>query len=280
MSAERESAGGAGAGSVTAEREALLERLVELATHTAREALPPALTWLRGVRANEVGHAQPSGLGLPHEFAERFLRVVNAWRAHPVAGEFVAFALDVAVAAVTALRRQESTELVWSGPDPDGARWRRMDQALFEVCAAAKSRLILTTYSASPRPELLTALKAAVARGVTVWIILETKSDSGGGLTNDGVASFYAGLGKSVGLYVWPAEKRPADAHGNHGLLHAKVAVADESIALVSSANLSGAALERNIEAGVLVRGGPIPATLRGHIEGLVRDKVLVALGG
>lgn len=279
MSAKRESAGEAGAGLVSKARESLVIRLVELAASTAREVLPPALAWLRGIAVNDVASAKPDALRLPHDFAERFQQMAAAWRAHPVAGEAVAFALDVAVAAVTAVRRQESTELIWTGPDPDGARWRRMEQALLEVCAAAKSRLILTTYSASPRPDLLAALRAAVARGVTVWIVLETKSESGGGLKNGGVASFYAGLGKSVALYVWPAEKRAPDG-GQPGLLHAKVAVADESMALVSSANLSGAALERNIEAGILVRGGAIPGTLRGHIEGLVRDKVLVALRG
>jgi len=262
-----------------AERETLIERLVDFATHATREALPPALTWLRGIGADDVAHAQPGALGLPHALAHRLHHTLVAWRAHPVAGQAVALALEAAVAAVTALRRRETTELVWTGPDPDGARWRRMDQALLEVCAAARSRLILTTFSSSPRRELLDALADAVARRVTVWIVLETKHESGDELRHDGVAAFRDRLGKSVTLYSWPAKNRVSDAYGHVGLLHAKVAVADESMALVSSANLSGAALERNIEAGVLVRGGAIPGTLRGHLEGLVRDKVLVALG-
>lgn len=260
--------------------EALLAQIAALAAHTTPEALPPALAWLRTLGAGDLADAHPGGLGLPGEFVERLQRLLAAWRAHPISGEAVAIALEAAVAAVAHQRHRETSELVWTGPDSSGARWRRMDQALLEVCAAARGRLILTTYSASPRTELLDALKAAVARGVTLWVILETKTESGGGLSHDGVAAFYGGLGKGVALYVWPSDQRPVDTHGHLGLLHAKVAVADESVALVSSANLSGAALERNIEAGVLVRGGAIPATLRGHFEALVRDGVLVNLGG
>lgn len=37
--------------------------------------------------------------------------------------------------------------------------------------------------------------------------------------------------------------------------LHAKCAVADDTLALISSANLTGHALQLNIEAGVLLRG-------------------------
>jgi cardiolipin synthase len=265
---------------VSGRDDALLAQIAAVAADTTPEALPPALAWLRRLGADDLGDAHPGGLGLPADLVERLQRLLVVWRAHPIPGEAMAFALEAAVAAVAQERRRETSQLVFTGPDSTGARWRRMDEALLEVCAAARGRLILTTYSASPRTELLDALRAAIARGVTPWIFLEKKEETGGWLEKDGVAVFRAALGSQAKLYVWPIEQRPTNSRGKPGLLHAKVAVADDAVTLISSANLSDAAVERNIEAGVLVRGGPIPATLRGHFEALVRDGVVVNLGG
>jgi phosphatidylserine/phosphatidylglycerophosphate/cardiolipin synthase-like enzyme len=56
-------------------------------------------------------------------------------------------------------------------------------------------------------------------------------------------------LRESVEIYVWPIEKRIAGSR-----LHAKVAIADGELALVTSANFTGHALDQNLEVGVLVR--------------------------
>ena len=50
--------------------------------------------------------------------------------------------------------------------------------------------------------------------------------------------------------------------------MHAKILVVDRRIALVGSANLTGHALERNLECGVLIRGGPVPGQLVAHLLG------------
>ena len=41
--------------------------------------------------------------------------------------------------------------------------------------------------------------------------------------------------------------------------MHAKIAVADRMVLLVSSANLTSAGIDKNIEAGILVHGGTAP---------------------
>jgi cardiolipin synthase len=48
--------------------------------------------------------------------------------------------------------------------------------------------------------------------------------------------------------------------------MHAKVLVVDRQTALVGSANLTGYGLERNLEAGILIRGGHVPALLAEHL--------------
>jgi len=61
----------------------------------------------------------------------------------------------------------------------------------------------------------------------------------------------------------------------SNGRVHAKVAVADGDDAFLTSANLTGHALEKNMEAGVTIRGGPIPADLRSHLLALIETKIV-----
>jgi cardiolipin synthase len=71
-------------------------------------------------------------------------------------------------------------------------------------------------------------------------------------------------------LLQWPSERRPRDEQGHAGLMHVKAAVADSRIAFLSSANLTEAALERNMELGILLRGGHLPAAIDRLIDALL----------
>jgi phosphatidylserine/phosphatidylglycerophosphate/cardiolipin synthase-like enzyme len=64
------------------------------------------------------------------------------------------------------------------------------------------------------------------------------------------------------------------DAKGR-AVLHAKCIVVDGQTALVTSANPTPAAYTRNIELGVVVRGGPIPAQIVSHFSSLISTGVL-----
>lgn len=60
--------------------------------------------------------------------------------------------------------------------------------------------------------------------------------------------------------------------------MHAKLAVADRRTLLVSSANLTQSGVVKNIESGVLVRGGMAPARAAEHIAELRSAQVLTRL--
>lgn len=77
-------------------------------------------------------------------------------------------------------------------------------------------------------------------------------------------------------VYVWPAARRPKDAKGRAGVLHAKCALADRRMLLVSSANLTESAMTSNIELGLLVRGGPLPDRVGTAFDALRASKILV----
>ena len=79
-------------------------------------------------------------------------------------------------------------------------------------------------------------------------------------------------------LLQWPAERRPRDVQCRAGLMHVKAAVADSKVAFLTSANLTEAALERNMELGVLFRGGSLPAAIGRLIDALVESGELQVL--
>lgn len=64
------------------------------------------------------------------------------------------------------------------------------------------------------------------------------------------------------------------------GVLHAKAVVADDESVFVTSANLTEAALDRNIELGLLVRDRPLALSVTGHFQGLVEPGVSSAVAG
>ncbi len=84
----------------------------------------------------------------------------------------------------------------------------------------------------------------------------------------------------------WPGSSRPSvfydpralDLKGPGGVLHAKAVVADDEAVFVTSANLTEAALERNIELGLLVRDRALAASVSSHFQGLIDRGLLCPL--
>jgi phosphatidylserine/phosphatidylglycerophosphate/cardiolipin synthase-like enzyme len=57
--------------------------------------------------------------------------------------------------------------------------------------------------------------------------------------------------------------------------MHAKVVIIDREVALVTSANFTEAAQNRNMEAGVIVRQRNQVVRLRSYFEGLIETRML-----
>ena len=81
----------------------------------------------------------------------------------------------------------------------------------------------------------------------------------------------------------WPGEARPRVFNdprslaldGPTGVLHAKAVVADGEAVFTTSANLTDAALDRNIELGVLIRDRTLAESVTSHFQGLIDREVL-----
>lgn len=217
-------------------------------------------------------HAALQAVAVPG-FAEAAKLVLSAQQAAGIPdGEAAAYLRGLA-AGLEQQERALQVYPVWSGPDSFRVPVRSTAQVLVEVVGEARHELLLMTYSAKPYPPLLEALEAAVARGVEVNVVVETLQGAGSALSGAEPAAAFAAV-RGIKLWYWPADRRTEPG----AKMHAKVAVADARMLLVSSANLTQSGVGKNIESGVLVRGGVAPLRAAEHIAELRAKGVLSRL--
>jgi len=197
-------------------------------------------------------------------------RLIAAWSQTEISGDVLAGILVGAAYARQQTQSEISVELVWTGPTTPFVATRRTEQVLLDLILCAQNDLFLVSFVAYDVSLVVDALNAAAARGIEVRILLETSASQGGSLSYDPVATMRRCVPSAV-LYVWT--DRPAPF--TEGRVHAKVAVADGNSAFLTSANLTGHALEKNMEAGVVISGGHVPAGLRAHLHALIETNVI-----
>lgn len=59
------------------------------------------------------------------------------------------------------------------------------------------------------------------------------------------------------------------------GKVHSKIVLADRQKFFVTSANLTGSAMETNMEAGLLLTGGSVPGQVYDHLQSLMDLEVV-----
>lgn len=192
-------------------------------------------------------------------------RLVEAWNGTTVGAEELASMLLAASHVFTRVASQQSMELVWTGPTTPFVSARRTEQALLQVINSAEKSLFITSFVAYDVSTIVKALNASSARGVAIYMLLELSKDEGGRVNFDVLAKM-GELVPTARLYAW--DKKTEDFSG--GSVHAKVAVADAKICFITSANLTGYAMEKNMEAGVILVGGAIAASLSEHLFALI----------
>lgn len=153
---------------------------------------------------------------------------------------------------------------VWTGPVTTAAT-RLTSAVVVDLIGQAAEHLLLVGYAVHNEPTVTAALHDARACGVTVTLVLERHADNP--LFN-GSAQPFPGLDAT--RLCWPVGIRPSGAS-----LHAKLLVIDDVSALIGSANITGAALGKNLECGLLIRGGDTARSLRQHIASLVAERHL-----
>lgn len=181
----------------------------------------------------------------------------------------IADALNAAAATADRIFSENTVDLLWTGPQSVSVPVRRMEQSLCELIDSAREELLVVSFVAYKADKVYAAIRVAIGRGVRVSFLTEASKEHGGTLEAD-PADLLRKKFPEAEFYRW---ENPGAAHP--AVVHAKCAIADGCKALVSSANLTGAAMDGNMELGLLVSGRRIVDRMAAHFSALATEHVI-----
>jgi phosphatidylserine/phosphatidylglycerophosphate/cardiolipin synthase-like enzyme len=178
--------------------------------------------------------------------------------------------------------RTPKPDLVWSGPEVPGVHARNTRVVVEELLGTAERSVWASTYAFFDGPKAFEVLARRMDErpGLRATLLLNIQRRRGDTTAaNQLVRKFTERFWKTD----WPGSARPRvfydpralELEGPTGVLHAKALVADDEAVFVTSANLTEAALDRNIEIGLLVRDRPLAASVTSHFQGLIEGGLL-----
>lgn len=260
----------------------LAELALAIADASALESVCSALEAERLSRGSTA--ATRAAVAEGNTTVEGYLRSLQeAWtRADAdLSAQALALVLRTSVASVSAFRRQvPATQVVWTGPKVEGSFLRATREVVREILRGAHTELLVVGYWIAARDdgegiieEVIASLADAVTRGVTVSVVVDERVRPDGRDNRRILVSAWL-LGVTLPkILTWRLP--PGDQHLK---LHAKVLVADRRDALVTSANLTSYAMDRNMEMGVRIVGQPAVDIAR-HFDLLTAHGVLEPYG-
>ena len=195
-----------------------------------------------------------------------------------------------AAAWVRALDRAASPaaqpDLVWSGPEVTGLHARDTRRAYDELFGSATRSLWAVSYAYFDGPRVFDRLarRMEAAPELKVRLLLNIHRGQRDTSSSEHLVRRFA---DQFWDKDWPGKVRPdvfydprsVDPEAR-GVLHAKAVVADDESVFVTSANFTGAALDENIELGLLVRYRPLALSVVRHLQGLIDRGMLRGLPG
>jgi len=179
-------------------------------------------------------------------------------------------------------QRTAKPDLVWSGPEVPGVHARDTRQVFEELLGSAKTSLWACTYAFFDGPKAFQVLAKNMDNNpsLEVTLLLNIQRGKGDSTAADQLVRKFA---DRFWKGEWPGNARPRvfydpralEIDGPGAVLHAKAMVVDDERVLVTSANFTEAALDRNIELGLLVRDRAMAASIKAHFQGLVESGML-----
>lgn len=181
--------------------------------------------------------------------------------------------------------RTPRPDLVWSGPEVPGVHARDTRRVYEELLGAAERSVLASTYAffdGRKAFEIL-ARRMDATPDLRVTLLLNIQRKRGDTTAPDQLVRKFT---DRFWASEWPGSSRPnvfydprsLEMDGPTGVLHAKAVVVDDQAVFVTSANLTEAALDRNIEIGFLVRDHALAASVTSHFRTLIELSLLHAL--
>lgn len=248
------------------------------------------------VRQRLAGALRSGLLGAPYAVAS-IRSVLNAGDASQAIAEALG-ALDkrgVPGAAVAELltvadrvaARAPRLDLVWSGPTVAGLHARNTRRVYEELLGSAERSVWASTYAFFDGPSAFEVLakRMDATPGLQVTLLLNVQRKRGDATA---AADLVRRFADRFWKHEWPGAARPRvfydpralEPDGPGGVLHAKAVVIDDEAVFITSANLTEAALDSNIELGLVVRDRALAASVSTHFQVLIDQKLLVAMPG
>lgn len=244
-----------------------------------RELIPQTLDSL--LAKLEQGQSSPSAIrawsiDLPQKAQrETLASFVGIWKAdhcQPTA--------EIVAAVIRAQRflhqRQTRAEVCWSGPIDSLQGFRSTAAAFAELMNSAERSILILTYSTSEVDQLRGVLEDAVRRGIAVRLICET-FDVFNQVTVEGrLASFGEAVLEAADVFLWPHDRRRTSGGRVFGSMHVKCLLVDSESMLLTSANWSAAAMQDNMELGVVIRDQELVGSVVDHFDQLISSGELI----
>ena len=176
-------------------------------------------------------------------------------------------------------------DLVWSGPEVPGLHARDTRRVFEELLGSAERTVWASTYAFFDGPKAFEVLARRMDANpdLRVTLLLNIQRKRGDTTAAEHLVRKFADQfwGKD-----WPGNARPRvyydpralEPEGPGGVLHAKALVVDDEAVFITSANLTEAALDRNIELGLLLRDRALALTVSSHFRGLIDRGLLKPL--
>lgn len=176
-----------------------------------------------------------------------------------------------------ATSRAVRPDLVWSGPEVPGLHARDTRKVYEELLGSAQRSLVASTYAFFDGPKAFHVLAHRMdnRRDLRVTLLLNIQRNRGDSTSAEHLVRKFA---DRFWDQDWPGASRPSvfydpralEAEGPASVLHAKAVVVDDEVVFVTSANLTEAALDRNIEIGLLIRDRAIAVSVSTHFQVLI----------
>src|SRR5690606_5113821 len=138
----------------------LLAAVIDLAALVSPAKASTIASSLRGL-ATPASTPNPNTLAHTPAARAAIGRIFAAWRQVHASGDEVAGMLLGASEARLHIEREQSVELVWTGPTTRFVPMRRTEQVLIDLIASATNNMFIVSFVAYDVPSVVTALNAA-----------------------------------------------------------------------------------------------------------------------
>lgn len=185
----------------------------------------------------------------------------------------------------------DRVDLVWTGPEIAGSQSRDTGVVVRELFSTAKTSVLISSFAIDKghkARELFSALAERMDLNpeLNVRMFLNVNRLHNSEVPTSTLLREFASTFRQD---IWPGKRLPEVFHDPRSLtvgveskacLHAKCVVVDKERVLVTSANFTEAAHERNIEAGVLLNDPVTAQALQMQFESLVTRNILCRING